>query len=98
MRVIWKTSWGYIQYLKEINYEVREFDLSGRVAGRRFVEAEGGGSQQVTEFRDRGTQWVIGGSSGLQRSEPMQNLRRLTQSSAGNAHRNTQTGTGDSRG
>ena len=72
MRVIWKASRAYTQYLKEINSEIREFDLSGRVAGRRFAEAEGGGRQQVIEIRDRGMQWVTGGSFGLQRSEPTQ--------------------------
>ena len=55
LRVIWKTSRAYTQYPKEINSEVREFNLNGRVVGQRFAEAEGGGSQQVTEVRDRWT-------------------------------------------
>ena len=62
MKVIWKISWAYAQYLKEIDYEVREFDFSGRVAGQRVCRSRRRRESEVIEVRDRGEQWATGGS------------------------------------
>ena len=48
LRVIWKVSRAYTQYPKEINSEVIEFNISGRVARQRVAEAEGGGRSQLS--------------------------------------------------
>ena len=98
MGVTWKISPAYTQYLKEIDSEVREFDFTGRVAGGRVCRSKRRRESEVIEVRDRGKQWATRGSFGLQRREPTQTLRRLTQSSAGTAQRNTQIGTRANKG
>ena len=66
LRVIWKTNRTYTQYPKEIYSEVREFDFSGRVAGRRFCRSRRRRESEVIEIRDRGKQWATGGNFRLQ--------------------------------
>ena len=52
----------------------------------------------VIKIRVRGKQWVTGGSLKLQRRDPMQSPRKLTQSSVGTAQWITQSDAGACRG